>query len=297
MAQELKTYRGNCHCAAYVYEIKLPEVTELTECNCSICYKKAGLWSLVKRENLRFVKGDPDTLTNYTFGKKTFNHKFCPNCGIQLLVVGYLEPPKPGEEKEPLTGLNVRTFQHGQGVDVWKLEKKPLDGKSWPPLYEPAKYTGTEPKAEIEGGKLYTGSCHCGAVKVALKSKPLDKASTERISECNCSICGRIGAVWVYPKKEQVEIEGAENLAIYLFATKVFGKSFCKICGVQVHNVMQPTTEEQFSQMPKENADFIRGAIHIQPVNLRVFDDLDVHDLNVGQIDGYNFIKPLYVEP
>ncbi|KAI5868532.1 glutathione-dependent formaldehyde-activating enzyme [Durotheca rogersii] len=297
MTEELKTYRGNCHCAAYIYEVKLPEITSLTECNCSMCYKRGGLWALPKPGNFRFVKGDPETLTNYSFAQKSFSHKFCPNCGIQVLVVGFVEPPKPGEETEPLTGVNVRTFQHGQGVDVWTIEKTLLDGRSWPPAYKPPKFTGAEPKAEIEGGRLYTGSCHCGAVRIALKSKPLDKTFTDRISECNCSICGRTGSVWIYPAKEQVVTEGEENLAVYLSGTRLFGKSFCTTCGIQVHNLMQPVSEEDIENMPQGQADFIRSSFPIQPINLRVFNDVDVHDLNVQQFDGYNIIEPRYVEP
>lgn len=40
------------------------------------------------------------------------------------------------------------------------------------------------------------GSCHCGAVTIALKSKPLEtldiSKDEERIIDCNCSICVRV---------------------------------------------------------------------------------------------------------
>lgn len=42
------------------------------------------------------------------------------------------------------------------------------------------------------------GSCHCGAVKVSLKVKPLETydiaVDEERIIECNCSICMRVSS-------------------------------------------------------------------------------------------------------
>jgi hypothetical protein len=48
------------------------------------------------------------------------------------------------------------------------------------------------PPAEIKNSKLYTGSCHCGAVTLALKTKgPLSKEG-EVIGECDCSICARV---------------------------------------------------------------------------------------------------------
>ena len=37
----------------------------------------------------------------------------------------------------------------------------------------------------------YQGSCQCGAVKHALRTKPLT-----HVMECNCSMCGRAGALW-----------------------------------------------------------------------------------------------------
>jgi hypothetical protein len=40
---------------------------------------------------------------------------------------------------------------------------------------------------------MYTGSCHCGAVRMTLPSKP------EVATACNCSLCRRIGGPWVYP--------------------------------------------------------------------------------------------------
>ncbi|KAI1142300.1 glutathione-dependent formaldehyde-activating enzyme [Hypoxylon sp. FL0543] len=295
MAEELKTYRGNCHCAAIVYEVDLPKDFKPVKCNCSSCYKKGALWIIPKdKKHLRFVKGEIDTLANYTFGEKTFNHKFCSNCGTQLFVVGHMAPPQPGEE--PVTGINVRTFQHGQ-VDVWTMETSPVDGKAYRKPYEPPRFTGPEPKAEIEGGKLYTGSCHCGAVRVALKSKPLDKSFTDMILECNCSICHRHGVVWLYPKKDQVVIEGEENLGTYLFGSMLFGKTFCKTCGIAVHNQVQPITEDELNAMTEERRNFIKGGMEMTPINLRLFNDLDVEDLNVAHFDGYNKNLPLYVEP
>ncbi|KAI1776846.1 glutathione-dependent formaldehyde-activating enzyme [Hypoxylon cercidicola] len=295
MADQMKTYRGNCHCGTYVYEVKAAENLKVSECNCSSCYKKNILYVAYKTPDLQFVKGDPSTLADYTFGMKRFHYKFCPRCGNQLLIEGYLEPPNAGETKEPVRAVNSRTFQHGQGLDVWKVEKNFINGKSFGAPYEPYKITGPEPEGVVEGGKLYTGSCHCGAVRVAFKAKPLDKTSTETLMECNCSICQRQGSVWVYPKKAEAVIEGEENLETYLFGTMLFGKAFCRICGVPVVNTVQPMTEEVFNQLPKGHQDF--ATRDVTAINLRLIDELDVKDLNVVQFDGYNFSKPPYVEP
>ncbi|KAH8160072.1 hypothetical protein CIB48_g8170 [Xylaria polymorpha] len=291
----LKTYRGNCHCAAFVYEITLPEIKQASECNCSICYKKAAIWVFPKPTDVKFVKGDPSTLTNYTFNKNQFTHKFCPTCGVSLTVVGHLVPPKAGEDKLPENGVNVRTFQHGQ-VDVWKLETKTFDGKAIPSTYEAPKFTGPEPAADVEGGQLYTGGCHCGGVAIALKSKPINK-DFEGLMECNCSCCGRYGATWTYQPHAQFVIEGKENLQEYFFGKRMAAKLFCKICGVPLYSEAAQLTEERIAEMDEATRKWYEGAKVIKALNLRVLDGLDVNDLSPTRFDGYNFIQPGYVEP
>jgi len=39
---------------------------------------------------------------------------------------------------------------------------------------------------------MLEGSCHCGAVRLTLPSPP------EVATQCNCSLCRRIGSPWVY---------------------------------------------------------------------------------------------------
>ncbi|KAI0966865.1 glutathione-dependent formaldehyde-activating enzyme [Xylaria arbuscula] len=291
----LKTYRGNCHCAAFVYEITLPEIKQGAECNCSICYKKAAIWVFPKPSDVKFVKGDASGLTDYTFNNKKFAHKFCSTCGVSLMVVGHLSLPKPGEDKLPENGFNVRTFQHGQ-VDVWKLDTKAFDGKSLPPAYEAPKYTGPEPAGDAEGLQQYTGSCHCGAITVGLKSKPINK-QTKGLVECDCSICSRYGATWTYPPRAQLVIEGRENLGVYFFGAKIVGKNFCKICGVPVCSETVQLSDEQVAQLDEKTREWYNGNNHLVAFNLRVVNGLSVKDLNTKRFQGYRYIPGTYVEP
>ena len=57
------------------------------------------------------------------------------------------------------------------------------------PQYIPPKFTGELPILDGEGLKVYTGSCHCGAVTLAVKTKPLSEVD---LKEDNCSICQRV---------------------------------------------------------------------------------------------------------
>lgn len=67
---DLKTYYGNCHCAAYKFFIKLPALDRVTYCSCSICAKKGYLWTDVVPENFFAERGDEGTLKGYEYGKK-----------------------------------------------------------------------------------------------------------------------------------------------------------------------------------------------------------------------------------
>lgn len=75
----IRTYRGNCHCGDYVYEARLPEITSVHECNCSICRKKGYLGVFLGvDDDFRVVKGADDGLVSYTFGPGKLAHKVLP---------------------------------------------------------------------------------------------------------------------------------------------------------------------------------------------------------------------------
>lgn len=91
---KIKTYRGNCHCGAFVYEARLPEITSYTECNCSICRKKGYAFLILAEGQLDVVKGSIDELASYSFNNGGFVHLFCPNCGTAVLAQNIMNPPK-----------------------------------------------------------------------------------------------------------------------------------------------------------------------------------------------------------
>ena len=75
MSEEKKTYRGNCHCGAFVYEVETLEIKEAQSCNCSMCARKGYLWHLAGTDNFKWIKGSADGLTSYEFSQKIFTHK------------------------------------------------------------------------------------------------------------------------------------------------------------------------------------------------------------------------------
>ncbi|KAG8166801.1 hypothetical protein KVR01_002490 [Diaporthe batatas] len=53
------TYRGNCVCGRYRYEICLPDVIEsASSCTCSVCLKKGYLWLVPPKGSFKVIRDD-----------------------------------------------------------------------------------------------------------------------------------------------------------------------------------------------------------------------------------------------
>jgi hypothetical protein len=77
--------------------------------------------------------------------------------------------------------------------------------------------------------KIYTGSCHCGAVAFEVTMAPPKKATS-----CNCSICGRAGWLLAFVPAAQLKVlRGEDALTDYQFGKKSIHHTFCKTCGVR----------------------------------------------------------------
>lgn len=287
---DLKTYRGNCHCGKFIYEIKVPEIKEYNECNCSICRRKGYAFVIPGEGNFQFVKGSMDELKTYSFGNQYFTHCFCPDCGTAILG----DCP----QVTPSIFINARAIQ---GLDIWSLKSKTFDGNALAPPYKPPVYDGPEPSMEVENGKVYYGSCHCGAVRLALKVKPFETWDTlsdeESVVECNCSSCVRGAQVWCYPHKDQSVILGRENISYHIFNTKTGRKGFCKHCGVPLFNEENPLSDEEFAAL-SDNAKKSRESVGNQcNINLRILQDFDYKTLKTLRLDGAGDIPGGYVDP
>ncbi|GKT48667.1 centromere protein V [Colletotrichum spaethianum] len=295
-----RTYRGNCHCAAFVYEVDLPEIKTVSECNCSICTKKGTLWVMPAPEKFRVVKGAEKDLSSYKFGSEQMIHKFCGNCGTAIMVDFPNGPPNMK------IALNVRSIQD---LDTLKLERKPFNGASYGAQYEPPAHRGPRPTAKIEGGKLYNGSCHCGAVTVAVISKPIDETYEDTIIDCNCSICERVSRypdrvhahnayIWVKPDADQLVLSGEDdNIGRYTFSHRILAKTFCKTCGVPLTNQFNPLTEEEYNALTEKAQFWHKWSKDKHPVNVRVLHGVDLKSLKIHHVDGKTEHQPGYVNP
>ncbi|KAK4140360.1 uncharacterized protein C8A04DRAFT_39958 [Dichotomopilus funicola] len=286
-----RTYRGNCHCGAFVYEVDTPDgkdITSASECSCSICYKRAYLW-LVPKTPVRVVK-DEGLLVGYGFAGRNLDHQFCGKCGTTVIAKSAMFPAG--------MGINVRTIQ---GLDIWGLEIKPFNGDTFEPKYVAPTFTGEDPApADFEkDGKTYHGSCHCGAVTTSVRvhGSLEDGTYPDRIMECNCSFC-RLGSVWIYPTTSQFALTGRDNLTYYTFGNRIWQKLFCKTCGVQVGSEVRPDmSEAEVAALPEAYQQHRAKHIDTVPLNLRVLNGFSVKQVEAQRGDGWGLQMPQYVYP
>ncbi|KAJ7770994.1 glutathione-dependent formaldehyde-activating enzyme [Mycena maculata] len=258
--EQLIDYRGNCHCGAFKFTLKAPALKEVHACNCSFCSKNGCLWTFpVTSENFVVVRGDEDsTLKTYQFGKRTMAHKFCPTCGTTVMARVHSN-----------VGINTRALVD---VDATTLGVVTIDGASREPLYQIPEPLAAGPVAE--GTTIYTGSCHCGAVGYNVQlPKPLASARA-----CNCSICHRDAAVWIYPRTTTVSFKGRDSIVEYTFGKRETYHGFCGTCGVAIY-------ERYLGDASVKTA-----------LNVRTMNELDLASMEIKMLDGKAFL-PAYESP
>jgi len=262
------SYSGNCHCGRFKYTAEFDQpITSASACSCSLCSKKAYLWvkPIAGPDGMTVLRGD-DELGVYEFGPKSYKHKFCKTCGQS--VYGSFALP----DGSAMILINLRTIY---GFDYSKLEVKLFDGaNTFPPQYANPTLDGSDLEKTEDGQYVYDGACHCGAVAVKVKSQHLKGA---KVMECNCSICGGMGALWIYPPRAAVTING--KLQKYTTPPLPYVKNhlFCNICGIHVANSLA------------EGED-------VMPINMRILRGIRVEDCRVAKYDGYSE-EPHYVVP
>lgn len=80
MSEQMKTYRGSCHCGAVTFEARTT-LTSSLRCNCSLCRRKGAVMASVEPQDFKLLSGE-EQLTLYQFNTRTAKHYFCKVCGI-----------------------------------------------------------------------------------------------------------------------------------------------------------------------------------------------------------------------
>lgn len=120
---------------------------------------------------------------------------------------------------------------------------------------------------DIHRLETHAGSCHCGAVKFEIG---IDWQS-DRIIECNCSICHKKGYIHLIVPEERFKLKTDNiHLSKYRFNTHTAVHTFCEVCGIHPFYI------------PRSHPDSV-------DVNVRCLEQLEIADLDIEHFDGANW--------
>lgn len=115
----LQTYEGGCHCGQVRIRVQA-DLTQISECNCSICTMKGILHLVVPLDRFELLHGE-DAITTYKFGTGVAKHTFCRHCGIHAFYT-------PRSELDKIS-VNARCLD---GIDHDLLHpSRMFDGQNW----------------------------------------------------------------------------------------------------------------------------------------------------------------------
>jgi hypothetical protein len=105
-------------------------------------------------------------------------------------------------------------------------------------------------------------SCHCGAVRLTAPSAP------DEVTECNCSICRRLGARWTYFSPADVTLPKAGSTQPYVWGDRMLAFHRCRACGCVTHWQSLDGTQKRMG------------------INARMIDGMDWDHVRIRPFDG-----------
>jgi hypothetical protein len=113
---------------------------------------------------------------------------------------------------------------------------------------------------------MIEATCHCGAIRIEVPELPAF------VTDCNCSIDRRLGALWAYYKVGTVRFVGhPENTDEYVWGAKTLRTVRCRQCGCATH--WEPLEPKPDSILGVNARNFAPGAL--EGVRVRRFDGAD----------------------
>ena len=77
---------------------------------------------------------------------------------------------------------------------------------------------------------MIEASCHCGAVCITCADAP------NEVTDCNCTLCRRYGALWAYYSPSKVRVYPADGATdVYMRGQREKEFHRCKTCGGVTH--------------------------------------------------------------
>lgn len=111
---------------------------------------------------------------------------------------------------------------------------------------------------------MIEASCHCGAVRLEVARPP------QQVTDCNCSICRRYGALWAYYDQQSVKVIAEPGaLAAYAWGDRSIEFLRCARCGCLTHY-------DSVQKGPGER----------RAVNARMLDPVLLDGVRIRHLDG-----------
>jgi hypothetical protein len=111
-------------------------------------------------------------------------------------------------------------------------------------------------------------SCHCGAIHLRTQNAP------DTLTDCNCSICRRYGALWAYYSPQDVKITADPGATdIYRWSGRSIEFHRCKTCGCITHWAAADSNSGRMA------------------INARLMDPAVLRPLRIRKLDGAVTLK------
>jgi hypothetical protein len=84
MANDAKSWAGQCHCGAVRFAVTLSDgFNSIRRCTCSYCRMRGAVVVMAEMGGIEIIEGE-DSLTSYRFHTGSAQHFFCSRCGIYI---------------------------------------------------------------------------------------------------------------------------------------------------------------------------------------------------------------------
>ena len=113
------TCNGGCHCGRVEFEVVIPDVVNVSRCNCSVCKNSGYLHVIVPADRFCLLCGE-ESLTAYRFNTGVARHLFCKVCGIKSFYVPRSHPDG--------YSVNLNCLNLPEDTDILI---KDFDGQNW----------------------------------------------------------------------------------------------------------------------------------------------------------------------
>jgi hypothetical protein len=99
-------YKISCHCGHIQLEVGA-ELSDVFDCNCSICSRTGFLHWYVPPEAVRLVT-EKRRLSTYVWRSVSGGQHFCPICGVAVIRTSTQHPPPAPSTRDALRGSTSR---------------------------------------------------------------------------------------------------------------------------------------------------------------------------------------------